>query len=81
MLNRLGQHRPRRHAAHLTRHGSCAFGEAVAHGLDQRVAAGQRVSSAALLESTHGIQALFEMPMVALDPVVQVARAPMLDAG
>jgi hypothetical protein len=80
-LDRLGQYGPRRHEAHLTRDRSREVGEAVAQVLDQRVAAGQRGSRAGLLEATHRIQALLEMPVVALDPIVEVARAPMFNVG
>ena len=43
--------------------------------------ASNRVGRPWLLEPTHGIQALFEMPTVALYAIVQVLRCPMLNAG
>lgn len=39
---------------------------------DESMPASNRVSRGSLLEPTHGVQALFEMSMVALDAVVEV---------
>ncbi len=50
----------------------------MAQVLDERVPPCQRIGRGRLFESTHRVQSLFEVPVVPLDPVVEVFRAPML---
>lgn len=80
-LDHVDELQPCRHEAQRARNAGRERREAVAQVLDQRMAAGQCVSNAPLLEATHRIQTLLAMPVVALNSVIQVARAPMRDAG
>ena len=57
------------------------IGEAVAEVLNEGMATGDDAGTARLLEPTHGRQPLFQMPVVALHPVVQVLRGTMLSVG
>ena len=52
--------------------------EAVAQVLDEGVTAGHNVSRGRLLKATHRLKALFQMSMIALQPVVQELRCAVL---
>jgi len=50
----------------------------MAQVLDECMAPGQDVGGGSLFEPAHGIQALLQMAMIALQAVVQVLRSPVL---
>jgi hypothetical protein len=52
----------------------------VAQILDQRVTTRECVGAGQPLESAHGPKPLLEVAVIALQGIVQVSRAPMLDA-
>ncbi len=54
--------------------------ETVAQILDQRVTTRECVGAGQPLESAHGPKALLEVTVISLQGIVQVSRAPMLDA-
>ena len=56
-------------------------GEAVSQVLDERVAPGKTVGGGRLLEPTHRIQPLLEMPMIAFQAGVEILRGPVLGVG
>jgi len=53
--------------------------ESIAQILHKGMSANNNVSGRRMLEAPHGSQSLLEMTMIALQSVIQVSRAPMLD--
>ena len=47
--------------------------EAVAQVLHETMAAGEPTSRRGAFESTHGAEALFQVPVITLDAIVQIA--------
>ncbi len=54
--------------------------EAIAQVADEGMTASNNAGGGRLLEATQWRQPLFEMPMVALNAIVEILRCPMLDA-
>lgn len=77
VLDRLDQLRPRCRQTVRASNIRCQLGEAIAQILDEGVTAGNDVDGRGLLEAAHGIESLFEVVIVALEAIIEVARAPM----
>ena len=84
-LDRVGKLRPSscktEHTWNRHREVGCPLGKAVAQVLNEGLSVSNDTGTARLLEPTHGRQPLFQMPVVALHPVVQVLRGTMLSVG
>src|SRR5258706_11899983 len=80
-LDRLRQLRPCGEEAEGARSVNRQGGEAVAQVLDQGVAARYRVRAGEPLEAPHWPQPLLEVPMIALQSIVEVFGSPMLGDG
>ncbi len=80
-LDRLGKLWPGSCQTEHTWNPRGEIGEAVAEVLNEGMATGDDAGAARLLEPTHRIQSLLQMPVVALDAVVEILRCPMLNPG
>src|SRR5260221_5169391 len=80
-LDRLRQLRLCGEEAEGARNVNRQAGEAVAHVLDQGVAARQRVRAGEPLEAPHWPQPLLEVPMIALQSMVEGFGGPILGDG
>ncbi len=64
----------------IDRYRDCEGGEAISQVADEGMSTDDDASGGRPLEGVHRVQALFEMPVVALDASVEILRRPMLDA-
>ena len=72
MLDHLGKLRPGSCQAEHTWTPHCEVREAVAQVLTKGMPTRNHISGGRLFESTHGVQALFQMPVVTLYAIVEV---------
>ena len=73
MLDRLGKLRPGSCQAELTPNPRRELGAAIPQVLNETMAAGEPTSRRGAFESAHRSKALFQVPVVTLDAIVQVA--------